>query len=175
MKRLLLLAALLSLSRTPHSLAHPDRPDVTDFMSPELVQILSPEALAILQGTRLVLGGPDRGLAEHDPDLIRLGDQHPNVANHEAFHILSYHTPGMVNGAFPGDGTGGAAIDFLVRLAANYGEARPEAMAQFSTGMETYPMALQVVGWDPSRLPAAMLPWYAPWFVPEVFGQPLTQ
>jgi hypothetical protein len=165
MKRLLLLAAVFSISRTPESLR--DLSDVTDFMSPALVELLSPEALAILQDTPLVLGGPERGLAEKAPDLIRLHGEDPIVANHEAFHILSYHTPGMVNGAFPGDGSGGASIDFLVRLAANYGDARPEAMAQFSTGMETYPMALQVVGWVPSRLPAAMQAWFAPWFVAD--------
>jgi hypothetical protein len=157
MKRLLLLAVLFSFSR----------PSVTDFMSPGLVRQLTPEAMTILRNTPIAFGGEHKGLA--GPDGIQLQTADPNVANHEAMHILSYNTPGMVNGAFPGDGTGGASVELLALMAANYGDALPDAMLQFSSGMETYPMALQVVGWDPSRLPADMQLWYDQWFIPEAF------
>jgi hypothetical protein len=145
------------------------RPDVTDYMSPGLRSVLSPEAIAVLQSTPLFFGGDTKGSATFGREAIWMQSTESIVANHEAMHILSYHTPGMTYGVFPDE----VKIDmqFQLLMVANYGDASQEAMTQFSTGMETYPLALQVSS-EPWRIPTELKPWYAQWFVPTALVPP---
>lgn len=134
-----------------------NRPNVMDYMSPGLLMALTPQARVTLSRTpTTIVPTPEyRGWGQANPDEIFISPNNPDMANHEALHVLSGHTPSMDNGGFP---PGSVPTHLAKQMASAYGDP-----TSFATGFEDYPMALSVNNWQPWNLPQNMQHYYEPW------------
>ena len=132
-----------------------------DLMPKVFIGELNPAAKQLLWSTPVRFAPmPTKGWAT--PNMVRLGPGwNADVAAHEASHVLSYNTPGMESGTFP-DGAVDPYLD--LRMAVEYSGGDQERMNRYGTGGEAYPMALQMAGWNPRKMPDRMKPYYDPWF-----------